>query len=150
MKNAIIRIITNIMATTGLAAVVLSLIVRIRLHPSYDLYFSYAVLQIFGANIAIHLGLLLTQKFDSKYLVLEVLLDMAYISAVVTAFGLAFDWFVATPILILVAMAAVIHLSAIFLNMARIREDANIINKLLEKRDGNKRVIDSKGQINFP
>jgi len=125
-------IIINIMATTGLAVVVLAAFVRTK---DFDLYFSYAVLPIFAANIVINLGLILTRKFESKYVVLEVLLDMAYTSAVLIIFGIIFDWFGATPVIVLVAMAAAIHLIAIFLNMAHVRGESNEINKLLKKRD---------------
>jgi len=128
-------VIVNIVATTGLALVILSMFVRLLMWPYHDLYFSTVVMQIFGANIVIHLGLRLTRKLESKYLALEVLLDMAYICAVVMVFGWVFDWFGAAPILILVVTAVVVHLVALFLNMARVREEANVINKLLKKRD---------------
>ena len=128
MKNTII----NTMATTGLSVIVLAILIRA---IGFELYFTRTVLPAFGANIVIHLGFLITKHFESKYLALEVLLDMAYTTAVLVVFGLIFDWFGATPVLILVTMAAVIHLVSLFLNMARIQGDANTINKLLAKRD---------------
>jgi len=130
MKN----IITNIMATTGLAVIVLAALVSAL---GFELYFTRTVLLIFAANIVVHLGLMLTRKFESKYLALEVLLDMAYTSAVLIIFGIAFDWFGATPVIILVAMAAAIQLVAVFLNIAHIKGETNTINKLLKKRDKN-------------
>jgi len=128
------RLITNIMATTGLSVVLLSVIVRI-LFPEYDLFFSFAVLQIFGANVVIHLGFLVTRKFESKYMILEVILDITYTTIVLIVFGVVFDWFGVTPVYMLIAMAAVINLAAMFLSMARVKEEANTINKLLKKRN---------------
>ncbi|MCL2404845.1 MAG: hypothetical protein FWC92_04775 [Defluviitaleaceae bacterium] len=129
------KTITNVMATTGLAIVVLSVFINLL---GFDLYFSRTALLIFAANIVIHLGLLVTSKFESKYLALEVFIDIAYTTAVLVIFGIAFDWFGATPVIFLVAMAAAIHLIAVFLNIAHFREETNAINKLLKKRDKNR------------
>jgi len=128
------KLITNIVATTGLAVILLSIIVRLLL-PGYDLFFSYAVFQVFIANIVIHLGLLLTRKFESKYMAIEVILDTAYITMVLIACGLIFDWFGITPIFVLVVMAVIMNFAAFLLNVTRIRDDVNNINKLLQKRN---------------
>ena len=127
-------IVLNIMATTGVSVVVLSIFVRILL-PSYDLYFTLAVLQTFCANVVIHLGFLVTRIFESKYVVLELLLDIIYTTIVLVVFGMIFDWFGITPIWVLVVMAIVINLFALFLNMVRIRSEAKSINNLLKKRN---------------
>jgi len=132
------KTITNIMATTGLAVVVLSVIVRILFRQNYDLFFSSTVLETFIANIVIHLGLLLTQKLEFKYFALEVLLDMTYTAVVLIILGFVFGWIDVIPVWVFVLMAVLIHLIALFLNVARIRDEANKINKLLEKRDENK------------
>jgi len=126
------------MTTTGLAVVALGIIVRFML-PGYDLYFTKVVLQTFAANVVIHTGFIITRKFESKYLALEVFLDITYTTTVLIAFGMIFDWFEVTPIWVLVIMAVIINLIVFFLNMARIRENANIINKLLKSRDKNGR-----------
>ena len=127
------RIITNMMATTGISIIVLAVIVRIWL-TGYDLYFTFAALQTFGANIVIHLGIWFTQRLEIKYMALEVILDIIYTSIVLIGFGLAFDWFIITPVWMLILMATFINLLALFLNMARIRKEANTINDLLKKR----------------
>jgi len=132
MKKAIV----NIMATTGLAVAILAVIVRI-MHPGYDLYFTKVVLQILSANTVIHTGLLLMRKFENKYLALEVFSDIAYTTIVLLVFGLVFDWFIVVPIWVLVIMAALINLAALFLNMIRLRKDVNQINNLLKNRDEN-------------
>jgi len=131
------KIIVNIMATTALAVILLAAFVRILL-PGYDLYFTSAVFQIFSANIVIHFGLVLIRKLESKYLVLDVLLDIVYTATVLIVFGVIFDWLVITPVWILMAMATLIYLVLFFFDMVRIRKEAKIINKLLKDRTTNK------------
>ncbi|MCL2386179.1 MAG: hypothetical protein FWC89_01395 [Defluviitaleaceae bacterium] len=132
------RVIINIFTTTGLALVILSAI-SIALTMFY-IPFSHTVLQILGANVVIHLGLFLIRKFESRYIFLEVLLEIAYIMVVLVVFHLVFDWFYRwlsplAEIGILVSMAVIIYMVTMFLRMGRIREDVNEINKLLEKRN---------------
>ena len=40
--------------------------------------FISSVFQSLGANIVIHLGFLLTRKFESEYVAMEALLDISY------------------------------------------------------------------------
>jgi len=128
------RVVVNILATTGLAVVILSAVVRVLL-PGYDLFFTAVVLQTFGANIVIHLGIELARRFEIKYLVLEVLLDMVYTTIVLIGFGLIFDWFDITPIWVLTLMAVFINLVAQLLNMFHVRKESNSINELIKKRE---------------
>jgi len=128
-------IIINSMITTGLAVVMLAIVVRFLLHPGYDLYFTSTVFEILGANVLIHLGLALIRKIESKYLVLEVFLDLFYTTAVLVVFGTVFEWFGAIPIGIIIAIAALIHIFTILISMVHMREESNTINKLLKKRD---------------
>ena len=119
--NRLRTLISNILITTALALVVLAVFISIR---DFDLFFSHAVLVTLGANIVIHLGLQLTQKFKSAYLALEVLVDVVYTTAVLVVFGFIFDLFHVTPIPVLVLIAASAHIVALFLNMSRSRKDA--------------------------
>jgi len=120
------------MATTGLAIMVLAAFIMLF---GFDLHFSRTVLLTFAANIVIHLGLLVIHKFEIKYLILEVFIDIAYTTIVIVVFGLVFDWFGATPLIIMVAMAVALHLIALFANLAYIREETNTINNLLIRRN---------------
>ena len=135
------KLITDMMTTTAIPLIALSLFVRVR---GFDLYFSRTVLVAFGANVVIHLGLLLTRKFESKYLALEVLLDVVYTTTVLIVFGFAFSIFNSIPIPILIAMAVLTHVIALFLNMARFKEDANTINKLIKNRDARRKAAGAK------
>jgi len=128
--------IVTIFTTTGLALVILALI---NLVVPMSIPFSTNVIQIFVANIVIHLGLLLTKKFESQYIFLEALLDVVYTIAVLVFFGWVFDWFYVwfsplIQILILTSMAIFIYMIASHLKLARIRDEVNEINKLLKER----------------
>lgn len=127
------KLIINIMASTGITLIVLAIIGT--LFGAKFLFIS-SVFQSLGANIVIHLGFLLTSKFESKYAALEVALDIGYTIIVLTIFGAVFDWFTnGTPILVLVIMAVLIYLLGLLISMYRMRVDINNINKLLRKRN---------------
>lgn len=130
------KLITNIMSTTGITLVVLSIIGTL---SGARFLFISSVFQSLGANLVIHLGFLLTRRFESKYAALEIALDVSCIIGVLIMFGAAFDWFSnGTPIWILVIMAVVIYLLWFFLSLFRMREDIASINESLQKRNQKK------------
>jgi hypothetical protein len=91
--------------------------------------------QILGVNTVIFCGLFFTQKFESKYASLEILLDICFISVVLIIFGLIFGhyrgrlWFF--PII-----AVVLYIFGLFTNMIRTQEDEKKINRILQNRKG--------------
>lgn len=125
------KIIINIMATTGITLVVLALIGT--LYGAKYLFIS-SVFQSLGANVVINLGLILTDKFESKNPILEALLDISYTIVVLIIFGAVFNWYSSTPIWILIIMAVFIYLSGCLISIFRMREDVKTINELLNKR----------------
>ncbi|MCL2528652.1 MAG: hypothetical protein FWE42_09575 [Defluviitaleaceae bacterium] len=137
------KVIINILVTTALSIVILAVIVRI-IHVGYDLYFTTAVFQMFAANIVIHLGLLVTRKFESKYFALEVLLDVTYTAAVIISFGFALGWLVVTPVYLLAAMALLIYVISLLLNISRVRNETNDINNLIKIRDKKKQELEKE------
>lgn len=124
--------ITNILATTGISLVVLSLI-----GMAYGAQFLFisSVLEALGANIVIHLGFLVTQKFESKYIFLDSILDIGYMVIVLIIFGAVFDWYGSTPIWLLAIMAVVIYCIGLLINVTRARVEIKQINQLIEKRN---------------
>jgi hypothetical protein len=125
------KIIVNTMFTTGAAFVILAVFFVI-----FDLKFILVptVFQIFTANIVINAGLFVISKFESRYAIVEYLLDISYIIAVLVAFGAIFNWYSAVPVWVLVVMAIVIYLFAIIISMNKLRKDTKKINELLRKR----------------
>jgi hypothetical protein len=87
----------------------------------------------FSANTVIHFGLVLTRKFESSYAILEYLLDVSYMMIVLIGFGLYFDWFSSVPVWYFIVMAVTIYAFGVFINIVRIKKDADELNRLLQK-----------------
>jgi hypothetical protein len=93
------------------------------------------VFQILGANIVINCGIfLLLKKFETRYVLLEYLLDVGYIIIVLVVFGMIFDWYSAISVWVLAVMAVVVYILAITISINKIRRDTREINELLQKR----------------
>jgi len=129
--NDIKKIINNIMFVTGAALVILTVF---SLLFNVEIPFFPYVFEIFAANIIIVLGLYLRWKFEIRNLILEYLVDISFIIAVLVVFGLVFDWYSAIPVWLLVVMAVVIYIFATLFSVAKIRKDADELNKLLQTR----------------
>jgi len=125
------KTIANTMFTTGAALVILAAFLLIF---DIEINFARVVLQIFGANIIINIGLFLLHKIEIRHVILEYLIDICYIIAVLAVFGAAFDWYSYVPFWLLIAMAVVIYLFAIRIAISKIKRDTKIINELLQKR----------------
>ena len=125
------KMINNIMFVTGAALVILSVF---SLFFNVEIPFVPYVFEIFAANIIILLGLYLRWKFEIRNLILEYLVDISFIIAVLVVFGLVFDWYSAIPVWLLVVMAVVIYMFATIVSVAKIRKDADELNKLLQNR----------------
>ncbi len=130
------KTVANIMATTGITLVVLALIGF--LYGARFLFIS-SVFQSLGANMVIHLGFIITRRFESKYAIVEALLDITYTIVVLIISGAVFNWYTSTPIWILVIMAVFIYFFGCMIETVHMREDVKRINKLLQKR--NSRII---------
>lgn len=126
------RIVVNMMSTTGVSLVILALMGTF---SGAKFLCIDSVLQTFGANVVIHLGLILTKKFESKYLVLESFVDISYTIGILIAFGFVFDWYPYTPVWVLAIMAVVVYLIGFATNIFRMREDVKIVNELLQNRN---------------
>lgn len=119
------------MATTGITLLVLSAIAILYGGKYISVY---SVFQSFGVNVVIHLGFLLTGKFESRYPILEAMLDITYTAAIVILAGNWFDWYHSTPIWVLFLMSLLIYAAVYLLNIVRMKEDVKEINTLLRKR----------------
>jgi len=139
MRNSIKRTIINIMVTTCSAlmlSAVFALIFGVRSLPVLTFF------EIFAANILIHLGLTLTKKLEFSYAIFEYLIDISYIIVVLVLFALFFNWFSTIPAWYFVIMAVAIYTFGVFLNIARIRKNADELNKLLKKyKDKNANTV---------
>lgn len=133
MKN----IIRNCLATTGLTLVILAAIAWIY-HANFLCI--NTVFQSFIVNIIIHVGLILFQKLETKYFIIELFIEIGYVLAVLAISGFLFGWYSSTPLWVLILMGISIYFISCFINIMRINEDLQFINnhlKLLKQSKNN-------------
>lgn len=126
------KFLVNIFATTGISFLLLSMIA---LFFRAKCIYLETVFQILGANIVVHLGLVVLRKLELKYAVIEAFLHIALVLFVLVVFGSIFHWFTSTPIGVLVTMGFVIYIVSAILNLFGMKRDAQEINALIKKRD---------------
>ena len=129
--NKIKNTIMYTMITTGTSLVILTVFLMVFAKDTID---NHTVLQVFAANIVINCGIMLMQKFESRYVILEYVIDVSYIIAVLVIFGVVFNWYSSVPVWLLVAMAVAIYMFMLILTAFKIKKDTKKINELLQKR----------------
>lgn len=134
MKNAI----TTTMFTTGSSLVILAVYFLIVGEREMGIL---RIIEIFGANVVINIGIHLRHKFEIKNIIIDYIVDVSYISAVLMVFGVIFDWHSSIHLWLLPAMAFVIYLFAIISTVVKIEKDTKEINDLLQKRKEKKAEI---------
>jgi hypothetical protein len=124
------RTIENIMTTTGSILILLAIFAGI-----FDVkYLRIGIFfEILGASTIINLGLLFTQKYESRYVILEYLLDITFIIAVVITFEVIFKWYTDIPVWIHLIMTVVLYIFGLLINVIRVREDAKEMDDLVQK-----------------
>lgn len=132
------KTIVNILFTSN--AVLIFLAIYAVIIKSETIYVR-TVFEVLGANIVIHLGLFFTQKFESRYVILEYLLDIVYILTVLGIFTVFFKWNSSVPIWFILIISIVIYLFGILLNIARTHRTAKRINELLQKRKKTSNIV---------
>jgi hypothetical protein len=126
------KIIINTMFTTGFSIVGLTLyFVFIR----EERILVQTILQLFGANILVHLGLYIRDKFEIRSTIIESVLDNSIIITVLLLFGFVFGWFVKIPVWLLVISAVGLYIITVFTTSSEIKKDIEKVNKLLEEKN---------------
>lgn len=125
------KFFVNAFATTGISLILLSIIAL--LFQAKCIYLE-TVFQVLGANLVVHLGLSVLHNLELKYSVIEYFFHIALIIFVLILFGLIFNWFIYTPIRILVIMGFVIYIISCILNLFSMKWEAQEINALIKKR----------------
>ena len=99
------KIITNILTTTAISLLVLSLIAL-----CYRAKFLCieSVFQAFFANILIHLGIKWMQRIDFNYPIAESLLSIGYTIMVALVCGKVFHWYDSMPVQVLALLAGIV------------------------------------------
>ena len=91
------------------------------------------LIELFGANVLIHLGLHIKYKYEFRNVILDYIIDITYVLIVLVLFGVFCGWFSAVPVWILISSGIVIYIITSILTVSKIRKDSKEINELLEK-----------------
>jgi len=133
------KTIVNIMFTSN---AVLILFAVYALIVGIEHIYIRAVLEILGANTAIHLGFFFIEKFESRYVFFEYLLDISYILFILGIFAIFFKWYTYVPMWLFLIMTIAIYIFCVVLNIAKNRKSAKKMNELLQKRkERNKDIV---------
>lgn len=125
------KIVMNIMATTGISILTLSVIA-----VCYQATFLCidAVFQTLLANILIHLGITYIQRIDFQYPIAASILSISYTMIVALVCGEIFHWYDSMPVGVLVLLAAIVYFGGCWLSVIQLKREVNDINALLQKQ----------------
>ena len=125
MKKGVI----HIFAATGISLVLLAIIATLY---SAEFLCVKTVFQVFLVNVVAHLILLLMYKIEIKYFAVEVAVEIVLTVALSLLFGAIFNWYISTPLFVLVLMSIAIYMISIILNVLHMKREADEINKLIQ------------------
>ena len=123
------KLIVNCLATTGLTLITLAVIAS--LYQAKFLCIN-SIYQCFIVNIIMHVGLILLQKFESNYFVIELTIEIGYVLGLLIVSGFFFKWYSSIPVWVLILMGIMVYLLSCFLNIMKINDDTVFINKQLK------------------
>jgi len=95
-------------------------------------YFQF--FQIFGINIVINAGLFFIGKLESKFVILEYLLDVFFISIILLVSSIIFDFFPYRRWLVLL-IGLIVYIFGLLTDMVRTNKYAKEMNELIQKRN---------------
>jgi hypothetical protein len=96
--------------------------------------FTAYIIQLFFVILIIRLLILLTNKFQSRYPVLEYLLELGMVLAVVLGFGWLFGWYDIGYLWYMVATIVTVYAAVYAVGIGRTRRDVAFINEQIKKR----------------
>lgn len=124
----------NILATTGISLLLLSLVAW-SLHASC--IYLETVFQTFGVNTVTHIGIRHIKNMELRNIFAELIFEITFIICELLAFGQLFHWFASLSFLPLICMGIAIYILSLFLNLLQMRQEANEINLLIKSRNKN-------------
>ena len=90
----------------------------------------HLILEIFGASTVVYWCMYFTRKFESRFTIIEYLIDICLIIIVLYIFNAIFNW---NQHWILAVVGIVSYLFSLSINTLKTRNDAKEINKLIKK-----------------
>ena len=123
------KVLLNIMATTGISLVALSLVATL-----YDgtLICIDTIFQVLGLNVVIYIGLYFMEFIEYRYAILETCLKLIYIIVLVLVSGLIWGWYNSLPPAVLVLMTIGIFIVCVCLDAISLLSEVKAINVLIE------------------
>ena len=128
------KMILNIMATTGISLVALSLVATL-----YDgsLICIDTIFQVLGLNVIIYIGLYFMEFIEYRYAILETGLKLIYIIMLVLISGWLFGWYNNLSGTVLVLMTIAIFVVCVCLDAINLLSEVKSINVIIgeERRE---------------
>jgi len=125
------KLLTNTFLTTGACLLLLALIVIV--NQSHNVDFSTTIIRTFASHLAINAGLMITERLEFSYRVLNYVVDFAWSTVVVIVIWVL-GWFEFTSFWMLIAISLVVHFIIFILEMHRSRSEIAEINKLIKEK----------------
>ncbi len=125
------KMISNILATTGIVLLVLSVVA---LAYGGTVIFINAIFQILAVNTVVYLGLYLLELLEFRYPILETGVKLLYILGVVLLTGWLLEWYEFVSIAVLGIMTVIVMIVCVCLDMLSLRTEVKEINELLEEK----------------
>ena len=129
------KMILNIMATTGISLVSLSLVASL-----YDgsLICIDTIFQVLGLNVVIYIGLYFMEFIEYHYAILETGLKLVYIIILVLISGLLFGWYNNLSGAVLVFMTIGVFIVCVCLDAISLISEVKSINILIDGEEQSK------------
>jgi len=124
------KTIMNMMFTTGTSIIGLTIYFLI---IQEERILIKTILQLFGANVLLHLALYLRYKFEIRNSILENIADNSIIIGVLLSFGFIFGWFVKVPVWLLIISCIGQYMITSIITVSKVKKDTEITNRLLNK-----------------
>ena len=124
------KMILNIMATTGISLVALSLVATL-----YDgsLICIDTIFQVLGLNVIIYIGLYFMEFIEYRYAMLETGLKLIYVIMLVLISGWLFGWYNNLSGTVLVLMTIAIFVVCVCLDAINLLSEVKSINVIIEE-----------------
>lgn len=130
MKKSIIDNIRKILSLTGLELIVLGF--GATLYGGIWIYIP-TIFQCLVLSTAIQLGIYLLKNFESKYVIVEYLVEITLVQILVLVFGHIFSWYEGTPLWFLLIIGVSTYILSSFLGIISVNSDIRYINKELNR-----------------
>lgn len=124
MKNKV----KDYLATTALTIIAIAIVA---LFFKAKFIYTVTIFEVMFANIVVHFGLFLARRFNSKYQILEYIVELTSVLLSILVCGYMFKWFRSIPLSIAIIMVICIYSITCILDIAKTDRDINFINKQL-------------------